>query len=518
MGRAKSDSDSKSLLVTEICNISNFANSCAHQQHFHSIKPPFVDWYLVLRVDENAGIDIIRKHYLRLALQLHPDKNKHPKADIAFKLVSEAYACLSDSGKRTVFDLERQMNFCVKCSNIADLTSNPPSPSYAELKRVSTSERVRSNHMLQRIKNLRARFAEEATIIENCLKANAASRILDSSRRELPTFNPTDYLSQGYPHCSSTGQLPQQPTTIQHFFRPPPPPVSAFSCHTLHCVFHLYYQEMGSHDIRDILTSFSPSLDFFAISTGDGRIKMWDTLKGGVQTEFADIVSTETRNDFFSKPERGHLSVDYKCMAWKKRNLGTSLLVLGTGSGDVLALDVAAGESVQFHFLNMVRAFTLLVLMGAVWCMVFSDDGRYVLSSAVGERYVAIWRIGGSKKQSACCFSAVFLDCRLPKKRKGALSNILGAKLQNVTKPGCGHVFLAYGLPVKPSFEKFLVQPGTDVTLSSSFDGILLPISQIHKSKKVTDIQNQTAALDRASAERALLPMPKIFNLADKYD
>lgn len=28
----------------------------------------------------------------------------------------------------------------------------------------------------------------------------------------------------------------------------------------------------------------------------------------------------------------------------KKRKLGSSLLVLGTGSGDVLALDVAAGQ------------------------------------------------------------------------------------------------------------------------------------------------------------------------------
>jgi curved DNA-binding protein CbpA len=27
--------------------------------------------------------------YFFVALQLHPDKNKHPKAEIAFKLVSE---------------------------------------------------------------------------------------------------------------------------------------------------------------------------------------------------------------------------------------------------------------------------------------------------------------------------------------------------------------------------------------------------------------------------------------------
>lgn len=40
-------------------------------------------------MEEDAGIDVIRKQYHKLALQLHPDKNKHPKAEVAFKLVSE---------------------------------------------------------------------------------------------------------------------------------------------------------------------------------------------------------------------------------------------------------------------------------------------------------------------------------------------------------------------------------------------------------------------------------------------
>lgn len=31
---------------------------------------------------------------------------------------------------------------------------------------------------------------------------------------------------------------------------------------------------MGSSNIRDVLTSFSPNLDLFAISLGDGRIKV----------------------------------------------------------------------------------------------------------------------------------------------------------------------------------------------------------------------------------------------------
>jgi len=34
-----------------------------------------------------------------------------------------------------------------------------------------------------------------------------------------------------------------------------------------------------------------------------------------VQTDFANIVSTD-ETDFFSKPEGGHMSVDYTCMKW----------------------------------------------------------------------------------------------------------------------------------------------------------------------------------------------------------
>lgn len=36
---------------------------------------------------------------------------------------------------------------------------------------------------------------------------------------------------------------------------------------------------MASSSIRDILTAFSPSLDFLAISSGDGRIKVQSEFK-----------------------------------------------------------------------------------------------------------------------------------------------------------------------------------------------------------------------------------------------
>lgn len=40
------------------------------------------------------------------ALRLHPDKNKDPKADEAFKRVSAAFACLRDRRQRAMYDLQ----------------------------------------------------------------------------------------------------------------------------------------------------------------------------------------------------------------------------------------------------------------------------------------------------------------------------------------------------------------------------------------------------------------------------
>lgn len=171
-----------------------------------------------------------------------------------------------------------------------------------------------------------------------------------------------------------------------------------------------------------------------------------------------------------------------------------------------------------------------------------------MLSSAVGERYVAIWNIGGGK--SASCIlpmehPAVFLDSRCifsegvdnaglcvlaiseigvcyfwyaqnieelrktkptkilmssedisSKSFKGALPTIFAAMLQGFSKPASGQLFVAYGLLVKPSFQKILVHPGTDIKLSSVHDGVLLPMTQSHaKSKKGKDIQNRGTSI-----------------------
>jgi DnaJ family protein B protein 12 len=61
-------------------------------------------FYEVLSVEKEDGVEVIKKAYRKLALQLHPDKNKAPRSSEAFKKVSKAYDTLSDPEKRKMYD------------------------------------------------------------------------------------------------------------------------------------------------------------------------------------------------------------------------------------------------------------------------------------------------------------------------------------------------------------------------------------------------------------------------------
>ncbi|XP_023914852.1 chaperone protein dnaJ 49 [Quercus suber] len=65
------------------------------------------DWYSILQLDRRSDDqELIKKQYRRLALLLHPDKNKFPLADQAFKLVADAWAVLNDTAKKALYDNE----------------------------------------------------------------------------------------------------------------------------------------------------------------------------------------------------------------------------------------------------------------------------------------------------------------------------------------------------------------------------------------------------------------------------
>lgn len=65
------------------------------------------DYYSILGVPQDASPADIKKAYKKMALELHPDRNKNVNATEQFKKVTEAYKILSDIQKKRVYDSAR---------------------------------------------------------------------------------------------------------------------------------------------------------------------------------------------------------------------------------------------------------------------------------------------------------------------------------------------------------------------------------------------------------------------------
>ncbi|EPS69695.1 hypothetical protein M569_05065, partial [Genlisea aurea] len=90
-----------------------------------------LDFYSILGVDPSVDKSKLKKQYKKLAVLLHPDKNRTVGADGAFKLVSEAWTLLSDSYKRNAYD--QQKNW--RCDEFDDFYKyhHPPPSSHSRL-------------------------------------------------------------------------------------------------------------------------------------------------------------------------------------------------------------------------------------------------------------------------------------------------------------------------------------------------------------------------------------------------
>ncbi|KAL3828494.1 hypothetical protein ACJIZ3_017296 [Penstemon smallii] len=84
-----------------------------------------VDYYRVFGVDPFAEEEILKKQYKKLALCLHPDKNKSVGADGAFKIMSQAWSVLSDKDKRRAYNLKLNLNV-KKAPNQGELSAAKP--------------------------------------------------------------------------------------------------------------------------------------------------------------------------------------------------------------------------------------------------------------------------------------------------------------------------------------------------------------------------------------------------------
>ncbi|WOL02474.1 hypothetical protein Cni_G11193 [Canna indica] len=106
------------------------------------------DWYEILSVSASADEEELKKHYKKLALQLHPDKNKSVGAEGAFKLISEAWSVLSDEKRKMAFDQMRSANvFQNKTSqqHTDNLVHNSGNGFYSFSKTTRSSKRARKS-------------------------------------------------------------------------------------------------------------------------------------------------------------------------------------------------------------------------------------------------------------------------------------------------------------------------------------------------------------------------------------
>ncbi|KAJ6719841.1 CHAPERONE PROTEIN DNAJ 49 [Salix purpurea] len=76
------------------------------EEHVHLIRHinRKKDYYGILGVEKSCSVEEIRKAYRKLSLKVHPDKNKAPGSEEAFKKLCKAFKCLSDGDSRMQYD------------------------------------------------------------------------------------------------------------------------------------------------------------------------------------------------------------------------------------------------------------------------------------------------------------------------------------------------------------------------------------------------------------------------------
>ncbi|XP_051114691.1 uncharacterized protein LOC127240200 [Andrographis paniculata] len=90
------------------------------------------DFYSILGVDPTAEKPKLKKQYKKMAVMLHPDKNRTVGADGAFRLVSEAWTQLSDGAKRSSYDQRRSL-FAGYNSGISGYDNSSKFPTHSRL-------------------------------------------------------------------------------------------------------------------------------------------------------------------------------------------------------------------------------------------------------------------------------------------------------------------------------------------------------------------------------------------------
>jgi preprotein translocase subunit Sec63 len=113
-------------LSLEVDNISQMLTVCDVHCAAGAKVNGEMDWYDILQVPVFTNDDtLIKKQYRKLALLLHPDKNKFAGAEEAFKLVGEANTTLTDNSNRSVYEMKRRASVRVGAARPSPYPDRP---------------------------------------------------------------------------------------------------------------------------------------------------------------------------------------------------------------------------------------------------------------------------------------------------------------------------------------------------------------------------------------------------------
>lgn len=190
-------------LFPELENISQILTVCnVHCSAESKINGSEMDWYGILQIQQFSDETTVKKQYRKLALLLHPDKNKFSGAEAAFKLIGEANRVLTDQAKRSVYDM--------KCRAHLKVAPKPPPK-----QPTNVAPKPASN------------LPNRAAPVPSCNQPNRAAPMPSFNQPNraapIPPFNPSMRTSYGNVHptfpnvppqfkASNTNQQTQQPT------------------------------------------------------------------------------------------------------------------------------------------------------------------------------------------------------------------------------------------------------------------------------------------------------------------
>ncbi|PSS07663.1 DnaJ subfamily B member like [Actinidia chinensis var. chinensis] len=206
-----------------------------------------VDWYGVLGVDPLADNETLMRHYRKLALSLHPDKNKSVGADGAFKIVSEGWSLLSDKAKKIEYDQKRNLRDTYQKSatgnasmpagkNGFHIFTHQNNPGLNDQKSAAASQPTQKNSSTPTgkkgfqnpsLNEQKSATASQSTQFPPCpSKPNAFWTVCNRCKMQYEYLRA--YLNQNLrcPNCREpfyAAEIPAPPTNGQHSSTPWPP-------------------------------------------------------------------------------------------------------------------------------------------------------------------------------------------------------------------------------------------------------------------------------------------------------